>query len=292
MGFFRCACVDRDSEQIDYGGDLYPVPRRKAKENKIKRESNPTAQGLATSPPENLILKDLIPIQGFKIHVSDNYLLGRELGRGEFGITRLCADKLTKKDFACKTILKSKIKTDIDKEDVRREVMIMSVLPEHPNIVRLHAVYEDSDAVHIVMELCAGGELFDRIVSRGHYSERAAMSILRTIGEVIGICHANGVIHRDLKPENFLFSDGSENAKLKAIDFGLSVFFSPGKRLKDVVGSPFYMAPEVLRRNYGPEVDIWSAGVILYILLCGFPPFWAGEFLSFMYGLNLEQLSN
>ncbi|XP_041028577.1 calcium-dependent protein kinase 8-like isoform X2 [Juglans microcarpa x Juglans regia] len=89
------------------------------------------------------------------------------------------------------------------------------------------------------------------------------------------MCHKHGVMHRDLKPENFLFANMKETAPLKAIDFGLSVFFKPGERFTEIVGSPYYMAPEVLKRNYGPEIDVWSAGVILYILLCGFPPFWA-----------------
>uniref|UniRef100_J3LRP4 non-specific serine/threonine protein kinase n=1 Tax=Oryza brachyantha TaxID=4533 RepID=J3LRP4_ORYBR len=96
-----------------------------------------------------------------------------------------------------------------------------------------------------------------------------------TVAEVVRACHAHGVMHRDLKPENFLYAGKSEDAQLKAIDFGLSVFFRPGERFREIVGSPYYMAPEVLRRDYGPEVDIWSAGVILYILLCGVPPFWA-----------------
>lgn len=151
----------------------------------------------------------------------------------------------------------------------------MSTLPDHPNIVKLRATYEDHEAVHLVMELCEGGELFDRIVARGHYSERAAAGIAKTVAEVVKMCHENGVIHRDLKPENFLFANKKENSALKAIDFGLSVFFKPGQRFSEIVGSPYYMAPEVLKRNYGPEIDIWSAGVILYILLCGVPPFWA-----------------
>jgi calcium-dependent protein kinase len=125
------------------------------------------------------------------------------------------------------------------------------------------------------MELCEGGELFDRIVARGHYTERAAAAVTRTIVEVVQLCHHHGVIHRDLKPENFLFANKKENSPLKAIDFGLSIFFKPGEKFSEIVGSPYYMAPEVLKRNYGPEIDIWSAGVILYILLCGVPPFWA-----------------
>lgn len=104
----------------------------------------------------------------------------------------------------------------------------MSTLPEHPNIVKLRATYEDHEAVHLVMELCEGGELFDRIVARGHYSERAAAGIAKTVAEVVKMCHEHGVIHRDLKPENFLFANKKENSPLKAIDFGLSVFFKPG----------------------------------------------------------------
>ncbi|KAM1168422.1 hypothetical protein FF1_030308 [Malus domestica] len=207
--------------------------------------------------------------------ISAQYDLGRELGRGEFGVTYLCTEASSDEKFACKSISKKKLRTAVDIEDVRREVEIMQHLPPHPNIVTLKDTYEDGDAVHIVMELCEGGELFDRIVARGHYTERAAAGVMRTIVEVVQMCHKHGVMHRDLKPENFLFANKKETASLKAIDFGLSVFFKPGEQFNEIVGSPYYMAPEVLKRNYGPEVDIWSAGVILYILLCGVPPFWA-----------------
>ncbi|MCO5604758.1 hypothetical protein L7F22_058928 [Adiantum nelumboides] len=210
-----------------------------------------------------------------ELNIDEKYDLGRELGRGEFGITYLCTDQETEYVLACKSISKGKLRTPIDIEDVRREVDIMRHLPKHSNIVTLEGVYEDDNAVHLVMELCEGGELFDRIVARGHYSERAAAAVMRTILEVVQVCHKHGVMHRDLKPENFLFANKKENSPLKAIDFGLSVFFKPGEKFTEIVGSPYYMAPEVLKRNYGPEVDVWSAGVILYILLCGVPPFWA-----------------
>eukprot|EP00850_Spirogloea_muscicola_P011539 SM000072S21173 [mRNA] locus=s72:156605:160594:+ [translate_table: standard] len=203
------------------------------------------------------------------------YEIGRELGRGEFGITYFCTDRKTGQALACKSISKRKLRTAIDIEDVRREVQIMVQLPPHPNIVGLKGVYEDKQAVHLVMELCEGGELFDRIIARGHYSERQAANIIKTIIEVVEVCHLHGVMHRDLKPENFLFASKEEDALLKAIDFGLSVSFTPGEVFAEVVGSPYYMAPEVLKRSYGPEADVWSAGVILYILLCGVPPFWA-----------------
>ncbi|KAK8937735.1 Calcium-dependent protein kinase 8 [Platanthera guangdongensis] len=207
--------------------------------------------------------------------IAADYELGSELGRGEFGITYLCVEKATGEKFACKSISKNKLRTAVDVQDVRREVEIMRRMPPHHNLVFLKDTYEDADAVHIVMELCEGGELFDRIVSRGHYTERAAAAVTKTIVEVVQVCHKQGVIHRDLKPENFLFANKKETAALKAIDFGLSVFFKPGQRFNEIVGSPYYMAPEVLKRNYGPEIDVWSAGVILYILLCGVPPFWA-----------------
>ncbi|CAA3015383.1 calcium-dependent kinase 32-like, partial [Olea europaea subsp. europaea] len=120
-----------------------------------------------------------IPDGGFKFYVLD------ELGRGEFGVTYLCTDKSSGELFACKSISKNKLRTSVDIEDVRREVEIMKHLPKHPNIVSIKDTYEDDNAVHIVMELCEGGELFDRIVSRGHYTERAAAAVTRTIVEVI-----------------------------------------------------------------------------------------------------------
>lgn len=251
--------------------------KNKKNKNKNKgreRRPNPFSDDQIRSPAPIRVLKDVIPLS-HRTRIGDKYVLGRELGRGEFGITYLCTDRETKEALACKSISKRKLRTAIDIEDVRREVAIMATLPEHPNIVKLKATYEDNENVHLVMELCEGGELFDRIVARGHYSERAAATVAKTIAEVVRMCHANGVMHRDLKPENFLFANKKEHSPLKAIDFGLSVFFKPGETFSEIVGSPYYMAPEVLKRNYGPEVDIWSAGVILYILLCGVPPFWA-----------------
>ncbi|GAB2269920.1 Calcium-dependent protein kinase 10 [Dionaea muscipula] len=249
-------------------------PENNPKTNhKDPRRRNP----YSGNPNTIKVLKDVVPPgqNHHRTRIVDKYLIGRELGRGEFGITYLCTDKGTKERLACKSISKRKLRTAVDIEDVRREVAIMSTLPDHPNVVKMRETYEDDEAVHLVMELCEGGELFDRIVARGHYSERAAAEVAKTVAEVVKMCHENGVIHRDLKPENFLFANKKENSPLKAIDFGLSVFFRPGERFVEIVGSPYYMAPEVLKRNYGPEVDVWSAGVILYILLCGAPPFWA-----------------
>ncbi|PKA49856.1 Calcium-dependent protein kinase 8 [Apostasia shenzhenica] len=255
-----------------------PVDPSEAREKKVKNKKgikpNPFAVAYNRDPnggaPQLVVLKDATGRD-----ITSRYELGNELGRGEFGITYLCTDMATGEKFACKSISKRKLRTAVDIEDVRREVEIMRHLPSHANIVSLKDTYEDDNAVHLVMELCEGGELFDRIVARGHYTERAAAAVTKTIVEVVQMCHKHGVMHRDLKPENFLFANKKETAALKSIDFGLSVFFQPGEQFTEIVGSPYYMAPEVLKRNYGPEIDVWSAGVILYILLCGVPPFWA-----------------
>ncbi|KAH0682023.1 hypothetical protein AABB24_027796 [Solanum stoloniferum] len=208
-------------------------------------------------------------------NLKEFFSIGKKLGQGQFGTTFKCVEKGTGKEYACKSIAKRKLLTDDDVEDVRREIQIMHHLAGHPNVISIKGAYEDAVAVHVVMERCAGGELFDRIIQRGHYTERKAAELTRTIFGVVEACHSLSVMHRDLKPENFLFVDQKEDSLLKTIDFGLSVFFKPGERFTDVVGSPYYVAPEVLKKRYGPEADVWSAGVIVYILLSGVPPFWA-----------------
>ncbi|GER40860.1 calcium-dependent protein kinase [Striga asiatica] len=186
--------------------------------------------------------------------ITSLYDLDRELGRGQFGVTYLCTEKSTGLKYACKSISRSKLKTEKDMQDVRREIMILQHLTGQPNIVEFRGAHEDGKGLHLVMELCSGGELFDRITAKGSYSEKEAARIGRQVVNVVHVCHFMGVMHRDLKPENFLMVR---------------------KVYKEVVGSAYYVAPEVLRRNYGKEIDVWSAGVILYILLSGFPPFWA-----------------
>ncbi|KAJ7009225.1 calcium-dependent protein kinase 1-like [Populus alba x Populus x berolinensis] len=212
----------------------------------------------ASPPPRSQFLHHSLAAVGRVLgrpmeDVRNTYTFGREVGRGQFGVTYLVTHKETKQHFACKSIAKRKLINRDDIEDVLREVQIMHHLTGHRNVVELKGAYEDRHSVNLIMELCEGGELFDRILTKGHYSERAAANLCRQIVTVVHNCHTMGVIHRDLKPENFLF--------LRDV-------------FKDLVGSAYYVAPEVLRRNYGAEVDIWSAGVILYILLSGVPPFW------------------
>ncbi|XP_055818931.1 calcium-dependent protein kinase 26-like [Solanum dulcamara] len=258
------ARVVKPEEMINIAVDLKEEKTRNAKPRKPHNVKRMASAGLQVDS----VLKTKTG------HLKEHYNLGEKLGHGQFGTTFLCIEKGTGKKYACKSIAKRKLLTDEDVDDVRREIQIMHHLSGHPNVISIKGAYEDAVAVHVVMELCTGGELFDRIIKRGHYSERQAAELGRTILGVVEACHSLGVMHRDLKPENFLFVNEEEDSPLKTIDFGLSMFFKPGQIFDDVVGSPYYVAPEVLRKRYGPEADIWSAGVIIYILLSGVPPFW------------------
>ncbi|GJP38364.1 hypothetical protein CLOM_g22811 [Closterium sp. NIES-68] len=210
--------------------------------------------------------------------LSEEYELGEKLGEGHFGSTYRCRHRKTGEEFAVKQMSKTRLlMLGTPLAEVKREVGILYHLAGHPHIVQVQAAFEDSKSVAIVMELCQGGELYDRIIAKGHYSECDAARLISTMVSVVDYCHTMNVVHRDLKPENFLFANGSDDAPLKTIDFGLSLFFTPGEPISaGLAGSPLYLAPEMVRTNgchYGPEVDVWSAGVILYMLLCGYCPF-------------------
>jgi calcium-dependent protein kinase len=175
-----------------------------------------------------------------------------------------------------KSILKDNIKKDV--KLLEEELAILTSV-DHPNIIKFHETYIDYRYVHIVMELCEGGELFEKIVEMHKFTERQASSLLRKILSAVKHLHDHGICHRDLKPENFLFSDKSTDPEIKLIDFGLSKRFGNnhehdhGEKMHTIVGTPYYVAPEVLKGNYDFACDVWSLGVILYIMLCGYPPF-------------------
>ncbi|KDP22334.1 hypothetical protein JCGZ_26165 [Jatropha curcas] len=207
-------------------------------------------------------------------NLKDRYDLGEQLGWGQFGVIRVCTDKLTGELLACKSIAKDRLVTSDDARSVRLEIEIMTRLSGHPNVVDLKAVYEDEDYIHLIMELCAGGELFHQLEKHGRFSEAEAKVLFRHLMQVVSYCHEIGVVHRDLKPENILLATKASSSPIKLADFGLATYINPGQSLHGTVGSPFYIAPEVLAGGYNQAADIWSAGVILYILLSGMPPFW------------------
>ncbi|CAI9274006.1 unnamed protein product [Lactuca saligna] len=207
-------------------------------------------------------------------NLKDRYVLGDQLGWGQFGIIRECSDKLTGEVLACKSISKNRLVTDEDVRSIKLEIEIMTRLSGHPNVVDLKAVYEEEGYVHLVMELCAGGELFHRLEKQGRFSESEARILFRHLMQVVRFCHDKGIVHRDLKPENILLATKASSSQIKLADFGLATYINPGENLHGTVGSPFYIAPEVLAGGYNQAADVWSAGVILYILLSGKPPFW------------------
>uniref|UniRef100_A0A1D1YR11 non-specific serine/threonine protein kinase n=1 Tax=Anthurium amnicola TaxID=1678845 RepID=A0A1D1YR11_9ARAE len=213
---------------------------------------------------------------GYSRDFESRYTIGKLLGHGQFGYTYVARDKANGDRVAVKRIDKNKMIFSVAVEDVKREVKILQALTGHENVVQFHNAFEDDSYVYIVMELCEGGELLDRILGKkdSRYTEKDAAIVVRQMLKVAAECHLRGLVHRDMKPENFLFKSTKEDSPLKATDFGLSDFIKPGKRFQDIVGSAYYVAPEVLKRRSGPESDVWSIGVITYILLCGRRPFW------------------
>ncbi|NXD17513.1 KCC4 kinase, partial [Nothocercus nigrocapillus] len=154
----------------------------------------------------------------------------------------------------------------VDKKIVRTEIGVLLRL-SHPNIIKLKEIFETPTEISLVLELVTGGELFDRIVEKGYYSERDAADAVKQILEAVAYLHANGIVHRDLKPENLLYATPAPDAPLKIADFGLSKIVEDQVTMKTVCGTPGYCAPEILRGcAYGPEVDMWSLGIITYIL--------------------------
>jgi len=205
----------------------------------------------------------------------DVYEEGDELGRGAFAVVKLCTHKNTKEKWAVKEVDKKQVGNDMAQLD--REIDILKKV-NHPNIIALKDVFDSPDILYIVTELATGGELFDRIVEKTQYAEKDAIPLVRQLLSAIAYLHKAGIVHRDLKPENLLLGDRTDSAAVKVADFGLSKVIDPSVMMATSCGTPSYVAPEVLMaKGYGPEVDLWSIGVITFILLCGYPPFFSED---------------
>ncbi|XVF01527.1 hypothetical protein REPUB_Repub04eG0096500 [Reevesia pubescens] len=258
----------------------YSRQKKKCKEDEVKvavGSITSAVKGIATAPPcgsasseplnrgikRKIGCIDAATRLGRKKKIEQDYDLGATIGCGKFGYVVLCRSKVNGEEFACKMLRKGE-------ELVHQEVEIMQHLSGHPGIVTLKAVYEDLKCFFLVMELCSGGRLLDQMAKERRYSEYSVANILKELVLVIKYCHDMGVVHRDIKPENILLT---ASGQMKLADFGLAVRMSNGQSLTGVVGSPAYVAPEVLMGNYSEKVDIWSAGVLLHALLVNVLPF-------------------
>ncbi len=205
----------------------------------------------------------------------EKYECTRQLGKGGYGKVFEVRNKTTGDFFACKKLTKLNID---NLEKFRREIDILMKL-DHPNIIKLYEVFEASNSLYLIMEQCQGGELFDKILehieNNEMYSEKDTAGIMMQVMSAIDYCHNNGICHRDLKPENLLYlkKGNEENNPLKIIDFGFFQNLNNKKKLTSKVSTPYYISPEILAGNYTEKCDIWSAGVILYVLLSGELPF-------------------
>ena len=210
-------------------------------------------------------------------NLTDLYFIKNDLGQGSYGKVFQVKNKITGETRACKQLA---IKHIQNYEKFMLEINILSKM-DHPNIIKLYEVFEDKRYVYLVMEECTGGELFDKIIDRlqndSIFTEKEAAKIFKQMMMAIAYCHKEGICHRDLKPENLLLLNKKDDTNIKIIDFGLSNIFIDKKgveiKMTSKVGTAYYVSPEVLSGNYDKSCDIWSAGVILYILLCGDPPF-------------------
>jgi calcium-dependent protein kinase len=185
------------------------------------------------------------------------YKFKKLIGGGHFGTVRIAYRKTDpEKRYAVKSILRESMKKDVAM--LESEINILKEL-DHPNIVRFYETYIDYKYIHIVMQMCTGGELFDRIVKLERFSEKEAAELMKKILSAVQHLHERNICHRDLKPENFLFKNNKENAEIKIIDFGLSKKFSKQETdMNTIVGTPFYVAPEVLSGKYDTQCDVWS----------------------------------
>ncbi|XP_021888701.1 phosphoenolpyruvate carboxylase kinase 2-like [Carica papaya] len=224
--------------------------------------------------------------------LNEKYQLCEEIGRGRFGTVSRCFCPISNEFFACKIIDKRVLTDPIDRECLENEPKIMALLTPHPNIVQIHDMYDTDDALFIVMDLCDPVTIFDRVAAAGPLCEAESSMYMKQILQAVAHCHRYGVVHRDVKPDNVLldFRGGS----VRLCDFGSADWLgvSGERRLTGLVGTPYYVAPEVVMgREYDEKVDVWSAGVVLYTMLAGIPPFYgdtAGEIFEAVLRGNLR----
>ena len=252
----------------------------KAKDNKLKdiklkdgKETKSLGIGYNTpngetpgmTPELQISKEELIKIS--KEPVANYYIILKDLGHGSYGQVKKVKHKKMNEVRAMKITNKKSVSSKYEIEILRKI--------SHPNITNIFEIFEDSKKYYIIMEFLEGGELFDAITSIGSFSEESACQIMKQILSAIFYLHSSNIVHRDLKPENIMLlqKPQNDNYHIKLIDFGTAKEFKPGKKMCKFIGTSYYIAPEVLKERYDEKCDVWSCGIILYILLCGYPPF-------------------
>lgn len=208
-------------------------------------------------------------------HITQDYQIKKKLGQGNFALVRLCQRKSDKAEFAVKIIHKKRLAKPKQQQSIEREVDILKGV-EHPHCVRLEAIYETNNHLYLILEYCKGGELFDMICQHSHFTEAQAVKVVQQVNDALLYLHGLGIVHRDIKPENILLLEPHPDSVVKLTDFGLANRLD-GKDLKfwTSCGTLYYAAPEVLSTSsYTSKIDFWSLGVVMYVLLVGYLPFY------------------
>ena len=249
---------------------------RSSKNEDLKEIGNKANKENPNSFDENVVinLTNNVIVGQSKSDPSLDYKKKNFLGEGSFASVYLVQNRITESIRAMKVIKKSSTTSEEDEKEIINEINILKIM-DHPNILKIFEFYSSKESYSIITEYCSGGELFQEITENGPFNERYSAYVMYQILSSINYCHNMNIIHRDLKPENILIVDRNKNnfPRIKVCDFGTSKMVEKGAVQKKLVGSSYYIAPEVIKKNYNEKCDIWSCGVILYILLSGRPPF-------------------
>ncbi|OEH80530.1 calmodulin-like domain protein kinase isoform 2 [Cyclospora cayetanensis] len=246
---------------------------KKQSDDRTQAQNSSGAEGKSGEKPQKdaMAMTPGMYIVQQRGHLSDRFQRVKKLGSGAYGEVLLCKDKQTGAERAIKIIKKSSVSAP-SSGALLEEVAVLKQL-DHPNIMKLYEFFDDKRNYYLVMEVYRGGELFDEIISRQKFSEVDAAVIMKQVLSGVLYLHNHSIVHRDLKPENLLLESRAKDALIKIVDFGLSAHYEVGGKMRERLGTAYYIAPEVLRKKYDEKCDVWSCGVILYILLCGYPPF-------------------
>lgn len=270
MGCFQSK--DAKEDAVAQNGQPQPQerPQERPKMNQSKSDDSvsPTPK-ISHLPTFNISAGDFVKAKTTKFR--DEYIVKDQLGQGAFGEVRKVIHKASGLVRAAKILRKDALDSN-ETSKLISEVQILTSL-DHPHIMKIYEMFEDKNKYYIVAEFLEGGELFDRIIENDHFSEKDAASIMKQLLSAVAYCHKHNIVHRDLKPENLVYESKKKEANLKVIDFGTAKAFKQNQVMNETYGTAYYIAPEILNQNYTEKCDVWSCGVIMYILLSGTPPF-------------------